>query len=93
MQLGDNYQLLITKEVFKIEQDKNRLQLPFQQTYIFSDIPQDCLTYKWPFSNDEKSENAMSQPKENPVSTQEKETKEKTITFNFKEIIPSEESV
>lgn len=27
--------------------------MPFHQTYIFSNIPNDCLTYKWPFHTEE----------------------------------------
>lgn len=99
MDLGENFLLLITKEVFIIEKEQNRCQLPFTQTYIFSNIPNDCLTYKWPFSTDEKSECAINQPKEVPVIPvapfneikETKDHKEKTITFRIKEMIPSDD--
>lgn len=42
---GDNYQLLITKEVFKVEYEYNRELNPYTQTYLFSEIPQDKQGY------------------------------------------------
>lgn len=76
-------QLLITKEVFRIEKSSHKASLPYQSTYLFNSVPPD-MTSTWPFLID-----SSKNPVENLELSQDRVDQSVTPKLEEKLVVPN----